>query len=124
MIGAASERGAGIIAIRVLAAGAISGSSERATLASPTGGGAMVSGGEFDADVWRAQGLMVLAQELELENSVELGLRFALGIDGVSTVVVGFSDLQQLDDALRWTDRGPLDEAAVKRIVDLARTPG
>ena len=122
MIGAASERGAGVMAIRVLAAGAITGSSERASLASPTGGGAMVSGGEFDADVWRAQGLVILAQELELENSVELGLRFALGIDGVSTVVVGFSDLQQLDDALRWTDRGPLDETAVQRIVDLAGT--
>ncbi len=122
LIGVASERGAGVMAIRVLAAGAITGSSERASLASPTGGGAMVSGGEFDADVWRAQGLVILAQELELENSVELGLRFALGIAGVSTVVVGFSDLQQLDDALRWTDRGPLDETAVQRIVDLAGT--
>ena len=122
IIGAASERAAGVIAIRVLAAGAISGSSERAALASPAGGGAMVAGGEFDADVWRAQGLVALAEELGLESSVELGVRFVLSLEGISTVVVGFSDLQQIEDSLRWTERGPLDADAVGRIAELART--
>ncbi len=120
MIGAAAEQGSGVIAIRVLAAGAITGSSERAELASPMGVGAMVTGGDFEADVWRAQGLAVLAEELELESSVEMGLRFVIGIEGISTVVVGFSDLTQLEDALRWSERGPLDASAAERIVELA----
>ena len=84
----------------------------------------MVAGGEFDTDVWRAQALVLLAQELQLESSVELGLRFVMALDGVSTLVVGFSDLQQIDDALRWSERGPLDASAVERIVDLAGNAG
>ena len=38
----------------------------------------------------------------------------------VSTVLVGYSDLAQLEDALRWTARGPLPEAGVERVVALA----
>jgi len=39
---------------------------------------------------------------------------------GLSTALVGASDLSQFEDALRRVERGPLDPAVVKRIVALA----
>ncbi len=121
LIDVAAGKGMGVINIRVLAAGAVSRSSDRATLASPGGGGAMVIGGEFDADVSRAQALAGIAHEAGLEGTVELGFRFALAKPAISTVLVGFSDIGQLDDALRWVDRGPLDDGVVRRVVENAR---
>ncbi|HXH21013.1 MAG TPA: aldo/keto reductase [Dehalococcoidia bacterium] len=121
LIAEAARAGMGVIAIRVLAAGAVSGSSERARLASPGGGGAMVRGGEFEADLRRAQSLADVARRHGLESTVELGLRFALAAEGVSTALVGFSDIEQVESALRWTARGPLAPGAVGEVVALAR---
>jgi L-galactose dehydrogenase/L-glyceraldehyde 3-phosphate reductase len=121
LIGEAERTGMGVIAIRVLAAGAVSGSSERARLASPGGGGAMVRGGEFEADLRRAQSLADVARRHGLESTVELALRFALAAEGVSTALVGFSDLEQVESALRWAARGPLAAGAVGEVVALAR---
>jgi len=36
-------------------------------------------------------------------------------------VLIGFSDLHQLEDAVRWSARGSLPKEAVERIVSLAR---
>jgi aryl-alcohol dehydrogenase-like predicted oxidoreductase len=122
LINDASHRGLGVIAIRVMAAGAITGSAERAKNASPAGGGALTAGGAFDADLRRASRLASLARELGLEGTHELGFRFALAKRGVSTVLVGLSDLPQFEDALRWVERGPLDESVVSRIVEAAKS--
>jgi len=122
LIDEAARAGMGVINIRVLAAGAVSASSDRARLASPGGGGAMVQGGEFDADVKRAAELERLAREHGLDGPVELGLRFALAKPGVSTVLIGFSDLGQLESALAWTSKGPLEQELVQLIVDHARS--
>jgi L-galactose dehydrogenase/L-glyceraldehyde 3-phosphate reductase len=121
LIDEAAAKGMGVINIRVLAAGAVSGTSDRARLASPGGGGAMVRGGEFDADITRAQALAVIAREAGLENSLELGVRFALAKPGISTVLIGFSDMSQLEDALRWVELGPLHADLVNRVVENAR---
>jgi L-galactose dehydrogenase/L-glyceraldehyde 3-phosphate reductase len=123
LIDEAAAAGMGVINIRALAAGAISGSNGRAANASPAGGGAMTPGGEFDADLKRAKALAVIARSLGHESTVELGFRFALAKPGISTVLVGFSDGAQLEDALRWVDRGPLAEDAVGAIVREARAP-
>ena len=64
-----------------------------------------------------------LARELGLEGPVELALRFALAKAGVSTVIVGYSDHGQLRHAIRWAERGPLDPAAVGRVVGLVDFP-
>ncbi len=120
LIDTAAAAGMGVIAIRVAAAGALSGTSERADHASPAGGGALAAGGDFQSDLGRAQALASIAEDLGLENTVELGLRFALAKPGVSTVLVGFSNLAQLNDALRWTDRGALAASAIERVVRAA----
>ena len=35
----------------------------------------------------------------------------------MSTVLIGFSDGEQLADALRWVERGPLPADAVQRVL-------
>lgn len=121
IIDAAAERGVGVIAIRVLAAGAVTGSSERAENAG-SAGTTLVQGSDFGRDLERAAALPGLAQELGLESPLELAFRFALAKPGVSTVLLGFSNIDQLEDALRWAERGPLSKDAVGRVVDAARS--
>jgi len=120
LIDDAATAGMGVIAIRVMAAGALTGSGERAANASAMSGPALVPGAEFDRDIDRARRLADLAAALGLESTLELGVRFALSKLGVSTVLVGYSNLQQLDDALRWAERGPLPDDAAQRVVTVA----
>jgi len=122
LIDSAARAGMGVLAIRVLAAGAVSGTAGRATNANP-GGGAMVPGGDFDLDVERARSLVPVAREAGLESTTELGFPFAFSKQGVSTVLVGFSDMGQLEAALRWAEKGPLAADLVEKVVDLA-APG
>jgi aryl-alcohol dehydrogenase-like predicted oxidoreductase len=82
--------------------------------------GAMVSGGEFEADLRRARALAELAQAAGLDGPVELGLRFPLAKAGISTVLIGFSDIDQVRDALRWVGRGPLAAPLTERVIALA----
>ena len=120
LIEQAGGEGAGVIAIRVLAAGAMSGSAARAPYAAPIGGGALAEGGEFSSDLGRAQALAALAQELGLENTMELSVRFVLATPAVSTALVGVSDLAQLEAAIRWAERGPLSDAMVQQVLAAA----
>jgi aryl-alcohol dehydrogenase-like predicted oxidoreductase len=64
--------------------------------------------------------LATLAHELELESVYELALRFALSKAGIACVLVGFSSMQQLEQAVRWWRRGPLSSEAVRHTLELA----
>jgi aryl-alcohol dehydrogenase-like predicted oxidoreductase len=75
----------------------------------------------FDDDVRRAHALADTAAACGLESDAELAIRFATGIAGVSTALVGFSSLDQVRDALRFAARGPLEPSADERIRALAR---
>jgi L-galactose dehydrogenase/L-glyceraldehyde 3-phosphate reductase len=108
----------GVIVIRPLAAGALGVAGPRHPNAGDPGG-ALVSGGDYAEDVRQAQRRAALARELGLEGPTELALRFALAKSGVSTVIVGYSDLSQLREAIRWAERGPLDPAAVEQVIRL-----
>jgi aryl-alcohol dehydrogenase-like predicted oxidoreductase len=81
-----------------------------------------MAGTPYAADLARAQALAPLAAELGLEGPLELALRFALAKAGVSTVLVGYSDFDQLEQAIGWAERGPLPAGAVQRIVAAARS--
>jgi aryl-alcohol dehydrogenase-like predicted oxidoreductase len=61
-----------------------------------------------------------LAAEWQLDSVYELALRFALAKPGISCVLVGFSSMQQLEQALTWSDRGALAEECVRRVLDVA----
>ncbi|MBI2910720.1 MAG: aldo/keto reductase [Chloroflexi bacterium] len=120
LIDAAAEQRMGVLAIRVLAAGAMAGSGERHPVAGASDA-ALSPGSDYDADIARAQRLAGLAGELGLEGPLELALRFALSKPGISTVLAGFSDLAQLEAAVRWAERGALPADAVARVCALAR---
>jgi aryl-alcohol dehydrogenase-like predicted oxidoreductase len=117
LIDVASAAGLGVLVIRPFAAGALTASAERAAAAGSPGP-PLTGGTDYEADLQRAHALAGLPSELGLESPLELGLRFALAKRGVSTVLVGYSDLTHLEDAIRWADRGPLDEATVRRILE------
>ena len=120
VVPAAARAGLGVLAIRVMAAGALAGMPERR--APGNGRGApLVAGGDYPTDMERAARLQPLVAEFGLEGLPELALRFVLAQPGVSSALLGYSDQEQLEDALRWAARGPLPDAAVQRVVDMAR---
>lgn len=120
IIDAAREAGVGIIGIRAFAAGALSG--EEARHANAGDPGSIVGSSSFEGDLERARALAGLAGELNLESPLELALRFAQSKPGVSTVLIGYSTLDHLESAIRWTERGPLGEDALQRVVQTAST--
>lgn len=122
LIDAAAAQGMGIFNIRALAGGAVSGSIDRARYASPMlGSRPMTPGGDFEADVSRTAALRDIADDLGIETTTELGFRFCLAKPGISSVLIGFSNIDQLNQAIEWTERGPLDNASVSAIVAAAR---
>jgi aryl-alcohol dehydrogenase-like predicted oxidoreductase len=116
VIDVAAGAGLGVIAIRVMAAGAMTGQEQRAPLAGGTGP-ALVAGDTYEVDISKAVWLDGLARELGLESALELSFRFVIAKHGVSTALVGFSDIDQLESAIRWAERGPLSDDQVQRVL-------
>ena len=119
LIDTAAKNNVGVIAIRVLAAGALALQEQRHPNAGDPGA-PLVSGSGYGDDLTRARDLDALARELGMEGAAELSYRLVLSHRGVSTALVGASDLSQLEDALRRVERGPLEPAVVERVVALA----
>ena len=116
----AAERGVGVINIRSLAAGAVTASDVRhANASTMSGGGGGIVGERYGDDVRKAQELSALAADLGLDGPVELAFRFALSKAGVSTVIVGFSSDEQVEDAILWAERGALPDDGVRRVLEL-----
>lgn len=114
----AREQRVGVIGIRVLAAGALSGVETRHPVAVPTVD-PIASGPDYATDVRRAQRLRVLVEEGHAASLVEAALRFGLSSDAVSTVLLGYSSLEHLEYAAAAVARGPLSTAALGRLADL-----
>ena len=121
VIDVAAKAGLGVIAIRVMAGGAMTGSEARAPLASPGLGPALVPGNTMEYDVSAAATRDALARELGLESALELSLRLVISHPGVSTALVGYSDMEQLESAIRWAERGSLSPDEVRRVAEAAR---
>ena len=112
------KAGVGVIGIRVLAGGALSGSTERHPIASPPPepiGSAM----SYDADVLRARRLMPLVKEGFASTLTEAATRFVLGHPAIGTILVGMATPQQFEDALAAVQKGPLPRAALERLTTL-----
>ena len=110
--------GVGVIGIRVLAGGALSGSTERHPIASPPPepiGSAM----SYDADVGRARRLLPLVKEGFAASLSEAATRFAISHPALGTILVGMATPQQFEDALAAVEKGPLPQAALDRLVTL-----
>jgi aryl-alcohol dehydrogenase-like predicted oxidoreductase len=107
--------GVGVVGIRVLAGGALSGSAERHPIASPAPepiGSAM----SYDADLERARRLMPLVKEGFARSLTEAATRFALSHPAMGTILVGMATPQQFEDALAAVEKGPLPQAALDRL--------
>ncbi|MGH7392716.1 MAG: aldo/keto reductase [Candidatus Rokuibacteriota bacterium] len=112
------ERNTGVIVIRVLAAGALSGIDARHPVAVPEVD-PIASGPDYATDVRRTRALAALVQEGHAESLVEASLRFALASDAVSIVLLGYSSQEHLEYAATCVARGPLPAAAMARLPGL-----
>lgn len=106
LIAAAEHEGMGVLVIRVMAAGAIAGAAPRA------GRQALSPGSPADEDVRRAVAVAA-ALASEPGSMPQRAIRFALDTPGVSGVLVGFSDVAQVEEAVAAADLTPLSDAAI-----------
>jgi aryl-alcohol dehydrogenase-like predicted oxidoreductase len=107
--------GVGVVGIRVLAGGALSGSAARHPIAGPPPepiGSAM----SYNADIDRARRLMPLVEEGFAASLTEAATRFALSHPAMGSILVGMATPQQFDDALAAAEKGPLPQAALDRL--------
>src|SRR5579872_803309 len=110
----------GVINIRVLAGGALSGSAERHAIASPPPD-PIGSGSSYQVDLGRARRLMPLVREGHAESLIEASLRYVIANDAVSTVLIGIATLEQFEIAARAIEKGPLPKPALDRAAELQR---
>ena len=120
LLGHALAADMGVIVIRVLAAGALSGTEARHPLGSPPPE-PIGSGADYRRDVARAQRFAPLVREGHADSLIELAIRYPLAHRAVSTVLVGYSTLEQLEYAASAVEKGPLSPAAMARIAEIQR---
>src|SRR5712672_1042855 len=118
LLGHAQTAGMGIINIRVLAGGALSGTEERHPLGSPPPA-PIGSGADYRRDVERARRFEPLVREGHADSLIEAAIRYPLAHPGISTVLVGYSTLEQLNYAARAVEKGKLPPAALARIAEI-----
>lgn len=104
-IGIAHERGVGVMGIRAVQAGALTDGFDRD----------LPEDHPDQADYRRAAPFRAIASELGV-GAAHLAHRYALGIDGVDTVVLGVKNREELRDCLAAEQAGPLDLELVRRI--------
>ena len=113
----AEAQGTGVLVIRVLAAGALTGVEERHPVAAPSVA-PMGSTETYSQDLERAQRLRFLVEQGYVDSLVEAAIRFPLGNTGVSSVLVGYSSMEHLEQSVRWASKGPLPSEAMAGLRD------
>jgi aryl-alcohol dehydrogenase-like predicted oxidoreductase len=115
LIDRAAENQIGVIAIRVLAGGALSGTTDRHPIAMQ-GVAPLATGRDYAEDAARARRFAFLVADGTVGSLVEAGIRFALSKREISTAMVGTSSLEQLEQAVAAARRGPLPADALERV--------
>ena len=110
----ASAKGIGAVALRVLEAGALSGSSVPHELNQ----GGPSSDPEYATNATRAQALDFLRSS-DSESLAQVAIRFALMNQNISTVLVGFSELSQIDEAVACVGKEPFTKDQLDRLEEL-----
>ena len=109
LIGAAVEHGVGVFNIRVLAAGAVVGPEPAAGRGEATPG---ISVEEALDRMSKVRNLL----EGEEGTMVQKAVRFALANRGISGVLVGFSTLEHIDEAVASVDMDAISPAALEAL--------
>ena len=123
IIDRAAQQRIGVIAIRILAGGALSGAAERHPVAS-TSVNPIASEQEYSADVARARRYSFLVEKGMVSNLVEAAVRFVVSKPGISTALMGISSLDQLGKAVQYVERGPLPADVLENIRAAGSRPG
>jgi aryl-alcohol dehydrogenase-like predicted oxidoreductase len=113
--------GVGVIGIRVLAGGALSGSAERHPIASPPPA-PIGSAESYAGDIARARRFMPLVEEGFAADLTEAATRFAITQPAIGTILVGMATPRQFETALAAVEKGPLPEAALRRVTVLQQS--
>ncbi len=121
LINLAAGRNMGVVVIRVMAGGALGGDAARRGYASPSVGGPLSAGAEYSRDEARAAKLKFLVAG-DLESLPQAAVRYALMHQGVSTVLVGYSSLAQIEKAAACSEKDPIPESARERLAELWAT--
>jgi len=117
LINHAEAQGTGVLVIRVLAAGALTGVEERHPVAAASVA-PMGTSESYSQDLGRTQRLRFLVNQGYADSLVEAAIRFPLANTGVSSVLVGYSSMEHLEDSVRWAAKGPLPSEAMAGLRD------
>jgi aryl-alcohol dehydrogenase-like predicted oxidoreductase len=112
------EADVGVIGIRVLAAGALSGEATRHPIALPSVD-PIASGSSYNVDLKRARMLQPLVDEGHAGSLVEASIRYAISHPAMSTVLIGIATPEQFELAASAAAKGPLSAAALERVAAL-----
>jgi aryl-alcohol dehydrogenase-like predicted oxidoreductase len=114
----ARRRHVGTIGVRALAAGALSGVAGKHPNAMPSVA-PIASGPTYDADVRAAEVFKRLVKDGFVRSLPEAAYRFIVSHEAISTVLVGASTIEHLEEAAAAVIKGPLPPAALARIAEL-----
>ena len=114
----AQAAGVGVVGIRVLAGGALSGSAWRHPIASPPPA-PIGSAQSYEGDLRRAQRLAPLVEHGFAASIAEAAMRFCITHPAMGTILVGVATPQQFEDALSAVLKGPLPQAALDHLAQL-----
>jgi aryl-alcohol dehydrogenase-like predicted oxidoreductase len=109
------KAGVGVVGIRVLAAGALTGTAERHPTASappdPIG-----SAHSYEMDLERARRLLPLVTDGFAGSLAEAAIRFAITHPAMGTILVGMATVDEFEGSLAAVQKGPLPQAALDRL--------
>lgn len=112
---ACRRNGVGTIGVRILAGGALSGSTARHPLGiqavDPIG-----SGRDYASDAARALRFAPVIESGHAAALPELAVRYAISSDAVSTIEIGIATIEELQKAAAAVDQGPLPADALELI--------
>lgn len=110
--------GTGVVGVRILAGGALSGTAERHKIASPAPA-PIGSANSYDGDLARAGRFMPLLRDGFAATLAEAAIRFAIAHKEMGTILVGMATPEQFEEALAAVEKGPLPKQALDRIASL-----
>jgi aryl-alcohol dehydrogenase-like predicted oxidoreductase len=107
--------GVGVVGIRVLAGGALSGAPVRHPIASPPPD-PIGSAHSYDTDMQRARRLQPLVEQGHAGSLPEAAVRFAIAHPAMGTILVGMATLAEFEQSLAAVQKGPLSQAALETL--------
>jgi aryl-alcohol dehydrogenase-like predicted oxidoreductase len=115
------QKGVGSIGVRVLAGGALSGSTARHPVSmqdvAPIG-----SAPDFETDAANARRFSALVAQGHAGNLAELAIRFAVSTPELATTEIGIATMDELQQAARAVEKGPLPPEALAEIERIRAT--